>query len=307
MAHRLAARTGSPILSADSMLVYRGMDIGTAKPTPAERACVRYAGLDWVNPDEPFSVGDYRRKALIALETWQSGGAGPVDWQAEGPGERVPMVVGGTGLYIKSLTAGLARTAPVSSDSRTRWTRLLDEGGSPALREALRQRAPALLEALSDPDNPRRLIRALERVDQGDAQMPSSWVSALPARPLVGLAMDPARLALRIESRVRCMYGEGFVEEVDDLRRRWGTFSATAGQAIGYAEVMAMLEGRCTRDEAMARTMVRTRQLAKRQRTWFRHQADVRWVEVQDGDTPDELAEKVWGIWREYGPTGIAE
>ena len=292
VAQWMAEREGFDILSADSMLVYEGMDIGTAKPTAAERARVAYHGLDVTTPDRPFSVWDYSCHAHRVLA------------DAEARGRRV-LVVGGTGLYVKSLTHGLRETPAPDPALRAQWDRILRDEGAAALQEALRLRRPDLYAALRDPANGRRLIRALE-LAQADAAPPGgTWRTAASSAPLAGLQLSVADLHSRIESRVGRMYNAGFIGEVEALLRRYPVFSETARQAIGYAEAMDVLAGRCSREEAVQRTIVRTRQLAKRQMTWFRRQADVRWIRVTPRMGIPEIAVEALEHWRQWGPTPI--
>lgn len=285
VAQWIAEREGSEILSADSMLVYRGMDIGTAKPTAGERGRVRYHGIDLVSPDCRFSVWDYRQAALDAL----------ADAAAR---RKSVIVVGGTGLYVKSLTHGLDEIPGPDPDVRARWERVLERDGVAALQAALRERSPDMLASLDDAQNGRRLVRALELDAAGVRALPRGW-EADPT-PMPALDMPAERLHSRIEQRVHDMYGRGLVDEVEALSQSCGTLSATALQAIGYAEVLAWQEGRCSREEAVAETIRRTRRLARRQRTWFRHQANVRWIEV--GESIEDAAAAVQAHWREWGP-----
>ena len=289
VAQALAERQGQVILSADSMQVYRGMDIGTAKPSPIEQARVRTLGIDLVDPDKSFSAGAWRQAALDVLR--EAGPAGVV-------------VAGGTGLYVKALVQGLVQSTPVDPARREHWEEILAERGPNGLREALAGLDREALDRLQDPQNPRRLIRALERAESGTSA-PDTWGHGMETAPLVGLSRPASELNTRIEQRVKVMYAEGLVEEVRGLRARFPAWSVTAEKAIGYAESLDVLAGRCTQGEAMTRTIARTRRLAKRQRTWFRHQANVCWVEA--GSEPGAVIEEVLKLWRTHGPTRIAE
>ncbi len=291
VAQWIAERGGFDILSADSMLFYRGLDVGTAKPTPSERARARYWGVDVADPSERFSAGAFRQLARAAF--------------ADAAVRHAPMiVVGGSGLYVKSLTDGLADVPPAESGGRARWEAMLASGGPPALLGALRERAPALAEALRDQANPRRLIRALELAEAGVREPPRSW-RATGGTPLTGLRMDPAALKVRIEARVRAMFASGLLEEADRLIAV-GALGPTAAQAIGYAEAIACGRGECSREEAIARTAARTRQLAKRQLTWFRHQAKVHWIELDAATSVEEAARRVMEEWDRSGPVALA-
>ena len=293
VAQWIAETQGYDILSADSMAVYRGMDIGTAKLRGKESSVVRYYGIDLISPAQPFSVWDYRQYAFTTLAAIA----------AEG---RKVIVVGGSGLYIKSLTNGLSLIPGANIEQRKRWTAIAETEGVEALGKALQQLNPALYESLADKQNPRRLIRALEQAT-APASEPTTWKKESPAAALAGLMTPSGDLKLRVELRVAAMYRDGLVDEVRRLLSEYRDLSATAQQAIGYAEAMNLLRGRCSMEDAVARTVTRTMQLAKRQKTWFRHQANVEWISVDSAMNVPVVAEKVLAVWRRYGPTTIAE
>lgn len=318
-AHCLAEQLGCAILSADAMLVYRGMDIGTAKPTPAERGRIPYFGIDLVTPAEPFSTGLWLADAARALASCGADGT-PVEPSLRGTGvppadpslrgTGVPpvqphglIVAGGTGLYLKALTDGLDG-APADPASRARWQALFEREGLSALQRALAERASGALEALADPSNPRRLIRALEHLD-AHGRLPEQWKSRTAAAPIAVLRLPREQLHARIARRVAKMFDQGLVDEVRSLRQAYPAWSPTASQGIGYAEVCALLDGALTTREAAERIVVRTRQLAKRQETWFRHQAQAVWLEVDENEPPDAVARRVLETWRKHGPTPV--
>jgi tRNA dimethylallyltransferase len=291
VAQRLAERLQATIVSADAMMVYRGMDIGTAKPTIPERGAVPYWGLDCVTPDQPFSAGDYLRVLRDKVAS-----------------AKVPppacIVAGGTGLYISCLRHGLREGPATDPVFRQTLETLHREGGVPALHRELERRAPGRLAELADPKNPRRLIRAIELAHQGVT--PRAWPEASPSDPpLVGLHCASEVLASNIARRVHAMYENGLLEEAAALRQKFPHLSDTAVKAIGYAEAWAHLDGRCTRAQAMADTIRRTRQLAKRQGTWFRHQVRVNWVDIQPGQSVDDIADAVEAQWRLDGPSPL--
>ena len=290
VAQWLAEKRKATLVSADSMLVYRGMDIGTAKPSPAERGEVPYWGLDCVEPDQSFSVGDYLR-SLAGLA------------QAESSG-RPLIVVGGTGLYIDCLLRGLTSRPPPDLLERARLESLHRQGGVPALQAEVERLAPGRLAELADPRNPRRLIRAIELAHQG--VLSKTMLQRGPPKPrLTGLRMDPAQLAGRIARRVQTMYHQGLLEEARALRGRYPALSETARQAIGYAEAWQVLDGTLAPSAAQEITARRTRQLAKRQLTWFRHQADMAWIEAEPGATVARIAASVEAQWELDGPTTL--
>lgn len=295
VAQALAEQLGCAVLSADAMLVYRGMDIGTAKPSSAERGAVPYFGIDLVSPAEPFSTGLWLADAARALRDRGAASGSP-----EAPGL---IVAGGTGLYIKALTGGLDGAA-ADPAARARWQALFEREGPDALRRALDARAPGALAALADPANPRRLIRALEHIE-ARGSLPEQWKRAAPAVPVTALRLPREQLHARIARRVAQMFRLGLVEEVQSLRRDFPAWSATAAQAIGYAEACALLDGALTVRAASERIVIRTRQLAKRQETWFRHQTRTVWIDIEDNDPPERVARRVLDIWRQHGPSPV--
>ena len=301
-AQLLAEHVGCGILSADAMLVYTGMDIGTAKPTPAERGNVPYAGIDLVTPAEPFSTGQWLKAAAEALHT--VGHVPASRHPAAAPADPSLIVVGGTGLYIKALTDGIQSTA-VAPDIRLRWQTLYEQEGIDGLQAALRKRAPEALGALVDTSNPRRLLRALEHLEDNGA-LPDQWKKTAPSNAsVVVLSLPREQLHRRIATRVDQMFRAGFLEEVRLLRTLYPTWSATAKKAIGYEEACAILDNALTLDAAREKIIIRTRQLAKRQETWLRHQTQAHWLMLTEQDTPQVIAERVFTLWRNHGPTTI--
>lgn len=291
VAHFIAHDRHRSILSADSMLVYSGMDVGTAKPSREEREEVTYYGIDLVDPGGSFSVWDYHEYATGVLATVS---------------DASPMIVaGGTGLYVKALTHGLDPSPPPNPVARQYWRSVFLSGGLSALQHALSRLDPDALESLADRQNERRLIRALETAGEDRRESSSSWCSHASGAPLVGLSMDPAVLNRRIEKRIEEMLRGGLMAEGERLLDAGTELSQTARQAIGYAEVFDCLRGRCSIEEAKARMVVRTRRLAKKQRTWFRHQANVTWVDVSETAHVAEIAEQVCAQWDAQGPTEI--
>ena len=291
VAQLIAEQEGWDILSADSMSVYRGMDIGTAKPGPAESKRVRYWGLDLADPADAFSVGQYLEYARRAFEQC-------------GREKRPLMVVGGSGLYIKCLTEGLARVPPADPDFRARAETLFKEGGLQALQRVVRAMDSQRYRALGDgAKNRRRLVRAMELAAHS-VPVTRTW-SAKPSIPVVGLRMETMALHKKVDARVRHMYEAGLVDEVKKLIGNHSRLSKTALQAIGYAEAFAVLRGDIHLEDAIRRTAARTRQLAKRQMTWFRHQARVEWIAAEQDSAADVLGKKVLELWRRYGPTPV--
>jgi tRNA dimethylallyltransferase len=264
------------------MLVYRGMDIGTAKPTVAERGNVPYFGIDLADPSEKFSVWNYYQHASGVLNEHADSAGGVI-------------VVGGTGLYVKSLTHGLEDRPGADAALRAEWEQRIKEDGVQSLQQHVRSVAPEAYAALADKENPRRLLRVLEAV--GSQHKRCRWSDPVDYVQPVALVMDNKLLHERIARRVEIMYAEGLVAEVERLLASELPLSDTARQAIGYTEAISYIKGDMTQAEAMERTIIRTRQLAKRQRTWFRNQTKAISVEVFEDSSVESLADKVQEIW----------
>lgn len=285
----LAARPHRPIVSADSMTVYRGMDVGTAKPDAQDRAAVPSFGFDLATPAQPFSVGDY----LAAIRT-----AAP----ALAACRAVPIVVGGTGLYVRCLTEGLDSAAVSEPGHRAAAEALLAAEGLEALQAATRALNPGQYARLRDPENPRRVVRAYELLAAGH-DLPVA--EERPKPKIAGLRLPPDELRARIARRARQMFAHGLVEEVRALRAQIPELSETARHAIGYEEAGRVLDGQISEEEAIRRTTLRTAQYAKRQMTWFRHQADVAWIDVAPDDSIERIAGRVQKVWVLHGPAAL--
>lgn len=284
VAQYIAEREGQLIVSADSMNLYRGMDIGTAKPTSLDREAADYAGFDLADPSEKFNVAAYLNAVRPSFESG-----------------REIIVAGGTGLYVKCLTEGFDDVPPENSCLRKE----LEALDFLSLENRAKSEASSLYEKLTEDDqkNPRRLIRILERTaDVPPAPQKSSWNSA-PKPKLVGLHVEREVLLERIEKRVEQMYADGLLAEAEKLLKL--NLSPTALQAIGYAEAFGVLNNECSLEEAKEKTIIRTRQLAKRQMTWFRNQLNVAWIHTAEFQTLDQLAEAVSAVWKKTGPTPV--
>ena len=270
VATRLGASPGFQIVAVDAMQVYRGMDIGTAKPTPADRAAVPHHGLDLIDPDHEFTVAQFGRAANAAIEQIrQSAGR--------------PLLVGGTGLYLRSLTDPM-QIPGTWPDVRNALEAQL-AAGEPIdqLHRQLAQLDPAAA-AKMQPANARRVVRALE-VCLGSGRPFSAFgpgIDSYPTVPFmqVGLRWARPKLAERIERRVHRMMAEGLLDEVERLRTRW-RLSRTAAQALGYKELIEHLDGQVSLDHAVEQVIVRTRQFAVRQDRWFRRDPRVQWVDIE--------------------------
>jgi tRNA dimethylallyltransferase len=265
------------------MQVYRGMDIGTASPTATERAEVRHHLVDLVEVDTEFTVAMFQRALADALA--DIGGRG---------GRAV--LVGGTGLYHRAAVDGL-ELAGRWPEIRERLEGEITATGPRALHDRLVELDPAAAERI-EPDNARRIIRALE-VTLGSGRPFSSFGPGLDTYGesevlQIGLRWDRARLAERIAARVHQMMSSGLLDEVAAVLARHP--SRTARQALGYRELIDHLEGRCGLDEAVEATIRRTRQFAVRQDRWFRRDPRVRWVDVEY-DPVAEALPVVAGVW----------
>lgn len=259
------------IVSVDSMQVYRGMDIGTAKPTAAERAEVPHHLLDLLDPWEDGTVAWFQRAARAAIA------------DIEGRGRRA-LLVGGTGLYLHAVVDDLEIPGR-HPDVRAA---LEADPDTPALYARLRQLDP-LAASRMEPGNRRRIVRALE-VTVGSGRPFSSYGPGLDARPptpfrLVGLAVEPEVLAARIEARYAEQLAAGFVDEVRRLRDHPEGISRTAAQALGYKELLGHLAGERSLDEAIDLAVRRTRQFARRQRAWFRRDDRITWLDASSTTT----------------------
>jgi tRNA dimethylallyltransferase len=265
------------LVSADSMQVYRGMDIGTAKPSPEEQAEVRHHLLDVAGPEEDYSVARFQADAADAI-------AG-----IESRGHRA-LVVGGTGLYVQAVVDGLALPGE--------WPELKAElEGQPpdALYRRLEELDP-LAASRIEPGNARRLVRALE-VTLGSGRPFSSFGPGLGAYPptrfrLAGVWVPRPVLAERIAARYRAQLAAGFLDEV---RRLAATMSRTARQALGYKELLAHLAGEWTLEEAVDAAVGRTRGFARRQRAWFRRDPRITWFGAPTN--PVDLLPALLGDW----------
>ena len=266
---------GAEIISADSRQVYRGMDVGTAKVSAAERARIPHHGLDLADPDQPFTAADYQRSAGEALEAIAARGG-------------VAILVGGTGLYLRAVARGFALDE-TGHDSATRANleERLRTDGLAALAAELTHLAPAVA-SRTDLVNPRRVVRALERaLVQGDRLPPAPRGYA--ARQVwIGLQVEPTIHATWMADRARTQFEGGLLEEARSLEERYDR-NLRAFSAFGYREAFSVLDGSLTREQAIDRTFTRTRQFARRQRTWFRAEPDIDWLHATHDLLPDAL------------------
>ncbi|HZQ77220.1 MAG TPA: tRNA (adenosine(37)-N6)-dimethylallyltransferase MiaA [Acidimicrobiia bacterium] len=259
------------IVTVDSMQVYRGMDVGTAKPTAAERAAVPHHLLDLADPGEDFSVARFQAAARAAIADIESRG-------------RRALLAGGTGLYYQAVIDGFDLPAEDRELRASLYERAGGPGGVEGLRRQLAELDPVAAGRI-EPGNTRRIVRALE-VTLATGRAFSSFGSGVfrdgPARlrvAAVGLWLSRAVTAARIEARIAAMVEDGLIDEVRRLAAAPGGLSRTAREGIGYKEVLDHLEGAVpTLEAALRRTAERTRQLARRQRMWFRRDRRIAWI-----------------------------
>ena len=268
---------GAEIVTLDSMQVYRGMDVGTATPTLAEQAEVRHHLIDLVEVSEEFAVAEFQQRAGAVIDEIRGRGA-------------VPLLVGGTGLYVRAVIDGLqipGRFPEVRAG-------LEAEPDTTALHRRLAEVDPVAAGRMQ-PSNRRRIVRALE-VTVGSGRPFSSYGPGLghyPVTPFVqvGLRWDRDRLDQRIASRYQRQMADGLLDEVRSLAD--GPMSRTASQALGYRELLTHVRGQASLDEALQLAVVRTRRFARRQQRWFRRDPRIRWLEAPA--TPSEAV----AVWEE--------
>lgn len=301
VALRLAEILDGEIISVDSMQVYRGLDIGTAKPTAAERARVPHHLIDVVALTAPFDAAQFAKLAHEAVAAIQARG-------------KVPILCGGTGLYFRAFLEGLGEAPPAAASLRAELaaTPLAD-----LLRE-LERDDPATF-ARIDRRNPRRVIRAVEVIRltgkpfsaqraawrAGPGSRQRELAEDVPERTFgvaaFGLTRAPDDLRRRIDARVDQMFADGLVEEARRRLAQGLAQNPTARQAIGYRQVLEHLRGERALPATMALVKTRTRQFAKRQMTWFRRQMQIQWVAVTPGESPERIARLALAL--RAGPT----
>jgi tRNA dimethylallyltransferase len=270
LAVALAQALGGEVINADSMQVYRGMDIGTAKLTPAERHGVPHHLLDLWDVRQTANVADYQRLARAAI----------ADIGARG---RVPILAGGSGLYVRAALEDLSFPG-TDPDIRARLESELAETGPAALHARLAAADPAAARAIL-PSNGRRIVRALEVIELTGrpftASLPdyAAGAAAVPARQL-GLRLPRDELDRRIEARVGQMWAAGFEQEVRRLEQQGLREGLTASRALGYQQLLRHLAGETTLDQARDETVRATRRFARRQESWFRRDPRITWLDA---------------------------
>lgn len=284
VALRLAEAFPLEIVSVDSAVVYRGLDIGTAKPGPDERARVRHHLVDILDPEEPYSAGRFREDAMAAMAAIRERG-------------RIPLLVGGTMLYFRALAEGIGPMPPADTQVRAALDREAGERGLAALHDELRALDPDAAERIH-PNDPQRIQRALE-VHRITGRPISAFQREQSAQALADrilqLAVAPGdreRLHARIAERFDVMLAAGLVEEVAALRERPGLHrDLPSMRAVGYRQVWQYLDGELDERALRERGIIATRQLAKRQLTWLRGMRDVQWFDSEPDPFPAIRAE----------------
>jgi tRNA dimethylallyltransferase len=276
---QFAEQLGGEIISVDSMQVYRGLDIGTAKPSSAERARVPHHLISICDLTDSFDAAQFARLAHRAVSEIQSR-------------DRVPILCGGTGLYFKAFLDGLAE-AP-SADAKLRAE--LEATPLENLLAELRERDPVAYEKI-DRKNPRRIIRAVEVIRLtgkpfSEVQSPKSKVQGQKPK-FFCFTRSSDDLRKRVDARVDAMFARGLVDETRELLKRGLEQNKTAMQAIGYRQVVEHLRGDRSLKETIELVKVRTRQFAKRQLTWFRRQLDPEWIELKPDESLEKIAQKI--------------
>ena len=280
LAVALARRLGGEVVNADSMQLYRGMDIGTAKPGPEERGGVPHHLLDLWPVRQVASVAEYRQRARAQIDRLRAAGT-------------LPLLVGGSGLYVRAVLDELDFPG-TDPGVRARLEAELSLVGPAALHARLAERDPAAAAAVL-PSNGRRIIRALEVVELTGGPFRARLPEPQPHYPavVVGLDRDPAELDERVAQRVDRMWAAGFVAEVQALTAEGLREGPTASRALGYAQVLGQLDGLLSADEARERTVSATRRFVRRQRSWFRRDPAATWFDAARPDLADAVARRI--------------
>jgi len=296
LAIRLAQQFGGEIVSCDSVAVYRGMQIGTAKPTQEERELIPHHLIDVAWPDDQVTAGDYSRLAREALRGISERG-------------RLPIVAGGTGLYLRALIDGLFPAPPARPELRERLRERATKRGPEHLHRVLTRLDRAAAAAIHANDIP-KVIRAIEvSLAAGDdtrKSMTEQWQKGrdqLTGYRILRLGLNPARPRLyeRINQRAAAMFDRGLIEETSQLIERYGRECRALG-SLGYAQAAAVLAGEMTREEAVAAAQQGHRNYAKRQLTWFRREPEMHWLAGLGGD--DGVAVEATMLVAEFLKTG---
>ena len=281
---QLAQHLDAEIVSLDSRQIYRGMDIGTAKPTPDQQRAVPHHLIDCVEVDQPFSVAEYQRLADTAIAEIQERG-------------KRTMAVGGAGLYFRGIIDGLFDGPGADAEIRSKFQREADEHGNVALHERLRRCDPEAANRVH-PNNLVRVIRALEVYEltgKPISAFQQQWETNEPRYPFraFGLNMPREVLYRRIEDRVDQMVEIGLIEEVKWLLDQGYPRNCIAMQSFGYKELIDYLDGMRTFDEAISLLKQNTRQFAKRQLTWFRNDPRIEWLDTSQFSSMEGIVDNL--------------
>jgi tRNA dimethylallyltransferase len=280
IAIEIASQINAEIISADSMCVYRYMDIGTAKPTAKDRKKVPHHLIDVVDPDYPFSVSDYISLAVKSLDDISSRG-------------KIPLVCGGTGLYLRALFEGFSFPIIGKNEKiREEYLNRIQKEGLQKIHQELEKIDPVSAQRIH-PNDAKRIIRALEVFrltgmpisklqEKGQGSRVKGHNPTDDGRRIIGLNLPKEELYQRIERRIEQMFKDGLVDEVKDLLNRGYHKNLTSMQALGYKETIDYLENKITLPELIELVKQKTRQFAKRQMTWFRSFENVIWIDANE-------------------------
>lgn len=286
LAQALALELGGEVISADSMQIYKGMDIGTGKLPPTDRL-VAHHGLDIVEPGQPYSAALFQAFARKCISDIDSRGSRCV-------------LAGGTGFYVRAVIDGydFPKGEQLGNPIREQCMRIASDRGPKTLWDLLAERDPASADLIA-PADVKRVARAFELLAEGESYAKqrvklATLPQVIPA-VMLGIDVDPDMLRLRIDARVDAMMEAGLVNEVEGLLKQGFREGITAPQAIGYKEIVAALDGKISLDEAVENIKLATKRYAKRQRTWFRKDARIHWLHG-DGQDTTSLADEALKI-----------
>lgn len=289
---KIAKELGGEVVSCDSMQIYKGMDIGTAKPSLEERCGVPHHMIDIISPDEKYNVVSYKRDAEAAIDDILKRG-------------RAPVLAGGTGLYMDSVLSNTAFSENSSfSVARERLEKLFEEKGREYIFEMLEKIDPEAAEKIH-PNNTRRVIRALEIYETTGKTLTQANIES--KRPekyeslVIGLMWDRETLYERINERVERMMAEGLLKEVETLRKKGMKAEYTSMQAIGYKELFEYFEGNCTLEEAKEKIKQESRRYAKRQMTWLKRNKKINWLILQKDYNLNKIYEQSFTLIKKFG------
>ena len=276
---QLAKLLNGEIVSCDSMQLYKYMNIGSAKPTAEERSQVRHHLIDFVEPEEDFSVARYQKLAKASIADILSRG-------------KQPIVSGGTGLYLNSLLYDMAfPSTPQDSSYRRHLTKMAEEQGSYFLHQMLKEQDAAAAQRIH-PNNTKKIIRALERLREGEETLRPFHEIKRPTQDydavLIGLTRNRTELYDRINKRVDSLVQQGLLEEVKQLMDMGLTTENISMKGIGYKEIMDYFLGSCSLEEAIDKVKKNTRHYAKKQLTWFRRYDKMKWYNISDFSSDED-------------------